>query len=142
MKRILLGTCAVVLLAGIATAQTATPNAPPPPPAQDQQANGSDDQDGGWFNRRHHGRHGGHMGRQGMGMGQPGMDGPGMNGPGMHMEGKGFGIMVGRGHALHVNCGDEPMKDCIASAQPLIDALGKLDFKMPPPPAGAVSPAQ
>lgn len=132
MKRILLGTCAVLLLAGIATAQTATTN-PPPPPAQDQQANGPDDQDGGWFKGRHRGHHGDRMGRHGMG--GPGMGEQGMGGPGMQMEGKGFGIMVGRGHALHVNCGDEAIKDCIAAAQPLIDALGKLDFKMPSPPA-------
>ncbi len=128
MKHILLGTCAVLLLAGIATAQTATTNPPPPPPAQDQQAKGPDDQAGGWFNGRRHGHHGGQMGRHGMGR-------PGMSGPGLRMEGKGFGIMVGRGHALHVNCGDEAIKDCIAAAQPLIDALGKLDFKMPSPPA-------
>ena len=136
MKRILLGACAVVLLAGFATAQTAnSPGNPPPPPPQGQQADGPDSQGGGWFSGHRHGRHHGEMGR---GM-QNGRDG---GGQGMHMEGKGFGLMVGPGHGLHVNCGDEPIKDCITSAQPLIDALGKLDFKMPPPPAGAVVPAQ
>ncbi len=136
MKRILLGACALVVLAGIATAQTATPdNNPPPPPPQEQQANGPDSQGGGWFSGR---RHGGHHGEMGRGM----RNGMGMGGPGMRMDGKGFGIMVGPGHGLHVNCGDEPIKDCIASAQPLIDALGKLDFKAPVPPAGAVQPAQ
>jgi opacity protein-like surface antigen len=136
MKRILLGACAVVLLAGIAMAQAATNNDnPPPPPPQDQQANGPDSGDGGWFSGYRHGRHHGERG----GPMQNGADG---GGPGMRMDGKGFGIMVGPGHGLHVNCGNEPMKDCIASAQPLIEALGKLDFKMPPPPAGAVPPAQ
>ena len=136
MKRILLGACAIVLMAGFATAQTASTDAnPPPPPAQDQQADGPDSQGGGWFSGRRHGRHHGQMG--------PGMqDRGGRGGPGMQMEGKGFDIKVGPGHGLHVNCGNEPIKDCIASAQPLIDALGKLDFKMPPPPAGAVPPAQ
>jgi opacity protein-like surface antigen len=130
MKRILLGACAVVLLAGIATAQTATTNPPAPPAPQDQQANGPDDQGGGWFSGKRHGDHGGrHGGRHGGDMGQG-------------QQGKGFDIRVGAGHGLHINCGDEPMKDCIASAQPLIDALSKVDFKMPPPPAGAVPPAQ
>ena len=136
MKRILLGACAAVLMAGFAMAQTASTNGnPPPPPPQDQQADGPDSQGGGWFSGRRHGRHHGQMG---LGM-QNGMD---RGGPGMHMDGKGFGLMVGPGHGLHVNCGDEPIKDCIASAQPLIDALGKLDFKMPTPPAGAAAPAQ
>lgn len=136
MKSILLGACTVVLLAGLATAQTVNANGnPPPPPPQDQQADGPDSQGGGWFGGHRHGRHHGDMG------GPMGND-RGEGRPGMQMQGKGFGIMVGRGHALHVNCGDEPMKDCIASAQPLIDALGKLDFKMPPPPMGAVPPAQ
>lgn len=135
MKRILLGACAVVLMAGFATAQTATTNGnPPPPPPQDQQADGPDSQGGGWFSGWRHGRHHGEMGR-GMRNGRDG------GGPGMHMDGKGFGFMVGPGHGLHVSCGDEPIKDCIASAQPLIDALGKLDFKMPAPAAGAVPPA-
>lgn len=137
MKRILLGACAVVLLAGFATAQTVSTNGnPPPPPPQDQQADGPDSEGGGWFSGHRHGRHHGEMGgpmQNGMGVG---------GGPGMRMEGKGFGLMVGPGHFLHVNCGEEPMKDCITSAQPLIDALGKLDFKMPPPPASAVPPAQ
>lgn len=136
MKRILLGACAVVLMAGFAMAQTASTNGnPPPPPPQDQQADGPDSQGGGWFSGRRHGRHHGQMG-PGM---QNGRDG---GGPGMRMEGKGFDIRVGAGHALHINCGEELMKDCIASAQPLIDALGKLDFKMPPPPTDAVPPAQ
>ncbi len=136
MKRILLGACAVVLLAGIATAQTANTNGnPPPPPPQDQQANGPDSQGEGWFSGRRHGRHHGQM-ASGM------QDRGGRGGPGMQMEGKGFDIRVGAGHGLHINCGEEPMKDCIASAQPLIDALSKVDFKMPPPPAGAVPPAQ
>jgi hypothetical protein len=117
MKRILLGACAVVLMAGFATAQTANTN-PPPPPPQDQQQAGPDSNDqggwGGWWGGKRGGHHrGDHM-----------RGGPG-GGPGMHMQGKGFGIMLGQGRGLHINCGDEPMKDCIASAQPLIDALNK-----------------
>ncbi len=136
MKRILLGACAVVFLGGLATAQTVSTNDnPPPPPPQDQQANGPDSPGGGWFSGHRHGRHHGEMG--------PGMENGGYGGgPGLHMDGKGFDIKVGLGHGLHVTCGNEPIKDCIAAAQPLIDALGKVDFKMPPPPAGAVPPAQ
>jgi hypothetical protein len=132
MKRIILAASAAVLFAGLATAQTTTPTNPPPP-AQDQRADGPDGQDdGGWFGWGHRGgRHGDHGGR---GPGGPGgRDGGGPRG--MQMDGKGFRIMVGPGHGLSVNCGQEPMKECIASAQPLIDALGKLDFKPPAPPA-------
>jgi hypothetical protein len=123
MKRILLGACAVVFMAGLATAQTANTN---PPPSQDQQQAGPDGADrggwGGWWGGKRGGHHrGDHM-----------RGGPG-GGPGMHMQGKGFGLMVGPGHGLHINCGEEPMKECVAAAQPLIDALGKLDFKMPSP---------
>lgn len=141
MKKILLGACAVVLMAGFAMAQTAT-NAPPPPPPG-QQMDGPDQQGGwgGWWGHgRRHGWRGDHGERMSGEGGPGGPDGPGRLG--LQRDGKGFGLMVGRGHGLHVNCGEEPMKDCIAAAQPLIDALGKLDFKMPPPPAGAVAPAQ
>lgn len=131
MKQFLIGACAVMLLTAVAFAQTAATN--PPPPAQDQQvdgqqADGQQSDGGGWFSGGRRGHRGHHGGRGDMMM-QGG-------------NGKGFNIMVGPGHGLHINCGDEPMKDCIAAAQPLIDALGKLDFKMPPPPVGAVPPAQ
>ena len=134
MKRIILAASAAVLFAGLATAQTAnTANPAPPPQAQDQQADGPDGPDGqgdgGWFGWGHRGgHHGGHGGR-----GPGGRDGGGPRG--MQIDGKGFRIMVGPGHGLSVNCGQEEIKDCIASAQPLIDALGKLDFKPPAPPA-------
>ena len=126
MKKILLGACALVLMTGFATAQTATDN--PPPPAQDQQIDGADSQGGGWFSG---GRHGRHHGQKGYGR----HHGGGRGGHIMQIDGKGFGLMLGPGHGLRINCGDEAMKDCIAAAQPLIDALGKLDFKMPPSPA-------
>jgi hypothetical protein len=124
LKRITMGACAALLLAGIAFAQTA-PGTNPPPPPPDQQMNsqqdGPDGQDGsmgGWFKHgRHHGyRHGG--------MGQ------------MMGKGKGFNLVAGPSHALHVNCGDEPIKACIESAQPLIDAFTKANVNMPAP-AGA-----
>jgi hypothetical protein len=105
MKRIILGACAIVVLAGLAVAQTTESNPPPPPPGE--QMDNPDGPGPGW---RHHKRHGG-------------MD--------MMMKGKGFGIMVGKGHGLHVNCGQEPMKDCIAAAQPLIDAFNKAEATAP-----------
>jgi hypothetical protein len=121
MKRILLGACAVVIMAGFATAQTATTN-PPPPPPQDQQQVGPDANGqngwGDWWSGKRRGHHGGnHM--------RGGADGGPNGGPGMRMPGKGFNIELSAGRSLHINCGDEPMKECIASAQPLIDALNK-----------------
>ena len=112
MKRFIIGACAVVLLAGVAFAQTATTTPPPPPGVQvDGQDDGPNgDQGPGW---RKHGKH------RGMG---PMMD---------MMRGKGFGIMAGRGHALRVNCGEEPIKECIAAAQPLIDAFNKVEATTP-----------
>jgi hypothetical protein len=135
MKRFVVGALAVLLLTGVAFAQTAGTN-PPSPPPQDQQADGPQnggpqDDGGGWFGwGRHHGR-GGHG--KGHGGGYGGM----MESMMMGQGGKGFHIMVGPGHGLHINCGEEPMKDCVAAAQPLIDALAKLDFKPPVLPAPA-----
>lgn len=126
MKRMIIAACGVLLLAGIATAQTASTALPPLP--ADQQVNGQDEQVGGRPGSHHFGRHGGKHG------------GPGMRGG--RMEGKGFHIMVGGGHRLDVNCGQELMKDCIAAAQPLVDALGKLDFKPPMPGTTDIKPAQ
>ena len=119
LKNILFGFGVVALLGTAALAQTATPPvdpaAKPAVSADDQSANNgpNDDQQGGWFNRKHHGRrmHGG-----------GGPDGRGMGGP---MMGKGFGLMLANGQGLRINCGDEPMKQCVDAAQPLIDALNK-----------------
>jgi hypothetical protein len=41
------------------------------------------------------------------------------------MMGKGFALMLGNGQGLRINCGEEPMKQCIESAQPFFDALNK-----------------
>jgi opacity protein-like surface antigen len=122
MKRILLGACVVVLMAGFATAQTANNNPPPPLPPDQQQADPDDQGQGGWWGGHRGGHHRGDRMRGGL------------DGGGPAMQAKGFALMVGGGHGLHMNCGEEPMKECIAAAQPLIDSLGKLDFKMPPPP--------
>jgi hypothetical protein len=127
LKRMTMGACAVLLLAGVAFAQTA-PGTNPPPPPPDQQMNpqqdGPDGQGGsmgGWFKHGRH--HGGHRGEMGAMMGMMG-------------NGKGFNLVAGPGHVLHVNCGDEPIKACIESAQPLIDAFNKANVNMPTP-AGA-----
>jgi hypothetical protein len=94
---------------------------------------------GGWWEWHHrwHGQgdHGGGQGggdRWGMGQGGPGhggMGGPGMHGPGgpgmmMGMMGphNGFRIQLGKGISVGVMCGKEAIKDCVADAQPLIDA--------------------
>jgi hypothetical protein len=95
-----MGACAVLLLASVAFAQTATPNPPPSP-------RGEQIDEPGW---RHHKRN---------------------SGEGIKMKGKSFAIMLGKGHRLRVNCGQEPMKDCIAAAQPLIDAFNKAEAAPP-----------
>ena len=115
LKNFLLGMGIVVALGTAAFAQTATPPVDPaakPAISVDDQTADNDQQEGGWFNRKHHG--GRHHGGKGMG------------GPhGAMMMGKGFALMLGNGQGLRINCGDEPMKQCIESAQPLIDALNK-----------------
>jgi len=54
--------------------------------------------------------------------GQGGPDDPG--GPGMMavMDHQGFHLHLGNGIDVGVMCGKEVLKDCIAEAQPLIDA--------------------
>lgn len=110
MKRFIIGACAVVMLADVAFAQTATTTPPPPPGVQIDGPDGGPGDGQGW---RKHGKH------RGMG---PMMD---------MMKGKGFGIMAGPGHALRVNCGEEPIKECVAAAQPLIDAFNKAEVAAP-----------
>lgn len=128
LKRFLVGFGVVVLLGTAALAQTATPPADPAAkPAltvDDQTAdNGPNDgqQEGGWFNWKHRGgrHHGGN-----------GPDGRGMGGP--MMMGKGFGLMLANGQGLRINCGDEPMKQCIEAAQPLIETLNKANLGQMP----------
>ena len=123
-KRILLGATAVAMLAGVALADTAATNAAAAPaqgqPQADQQANqdGPPPDDSGWGNWWRHGpRHGGH-GDHGFGM----RGGPGMDGPPPMMAGSGFKLHLGKDIDVGIMCGTTPFKDCIAAAQPLIDA--------------------
>ena len=130
-KRILLGATAVAVLAGVALADTtATNTQTPPAPDQgqmqpDQQASqdGPPPDDSGWGNWWRHGnRHGGHGDHGGRGMRGPGMGGPGMDGPPPMMAGSGFKLHLGKDIDVGIMCGATPFKDCIAAAQPLIDA--------------------
>jgi hypothetical protein len=126
MNKILAGAIALGLAAGLAHAASdqATPPAPPPPSEAQGQMPG---QDGpwAWWNHRGHGHHD----RQGMMQGGPGMmqGGPGMmppggaGGPGM-MHPQGFRLTLGPNISVGLMCGTQAMKDCIAEAQPLIDA--------------------
>jgi hypothetical protein len=131
LKRMIIGAGALALLAGVAVAaqdaasppppqedtQLADNGAPPPPPPGD----GQDDGWGGpwrrWMGHGHHGHHPGMMGPDG-GPGGPG--GPGPMGMMMHMNG--FHMDLGNGIKVDVACGQEAIKDCIASSQSLIDA--------------------
>ena len=119
-KQFLYGSAALMIIGGVAYAENSAAN-PPPPPADAQVSDIAGNPpppprgDGqGWWGRMSH-RHGGrHM--QGM-MGQ--------GGPGMMaamMDHQMFHLQLGNGVEVQVNCGKSEMKDCIASAQPLIDA--------------------
>ncbi len=129
-KRIIIGAAALALLAGVAMAaqdatnpppaqddnsQVADNGAPPPPPPGDAQDEGWAGGWRHWMGRGHH-RHG-MMGPDG---GPRGPGGPGPMGMMMHM--KGFRMNLGNGVHVDVACGEEAMKDCIASSQTLIDA--------------------
>ena len=123
-KRMIMGAAALALLAGVAVAaqdattppppqdngQVADNGGPPPPPPGD----GPDGNWGGawkkWMGQGHNGHRRGRMG-------------PGGSGPmGMMMQMKGFRMNLGNGVYVDVACGEELMKDCIASSQSLIDA--------------------
>ena len=128
LNKLLVGAVALTVLGGVAFAEN---NTTAQPPAQDQntqnqmsQGNGDqnqDDQNQGWWGGhwRHHGHGHGHGGMRGM-MGEQG-PGPGMGGGAM-MGKSGFRMTLGNGVNVGVMCGNEAMKDCIAEAQPLIDA--------------------
>ena len=152
LKQFLYGAAVLAMVGGVAYAENNVANPPPAPPVdgqvEDNAGNPPPPGEGqGWWGRMGH-RHGGrHM--QGM-MGQGGADGPGMMGQGGHgmmgpgghgmmgpggpgpMGGPGmmaammdhqmFHLQLGNGIEVHVNCGKAEMKDCITSAQPLIDA--------------------
>ena len=116
-------------------------DAPPPAGNGDDQQAGNNG--GGWWqwHQRWHGGQNGQGGQGGgdrWGMGQGGAGGPGMHGPGpgpgmrgpggpgmmMGMMGphNGFKLHLGKGIDVAVACGKEAIKDCVADAQPLIDA--------------------
>jgi hypothetical protein len=120
INRVILGASALVVLVGVALAEAPVQNTnPAPTPQIDNQTadNGPPPDQQGWWGHKHH--------RHGM-MGDNGPDGRmGMGPQGGMMLGKGFHIALGNGQRLDINCGDEPMKQCIDSAQPLIDALTK-----------------
>jgi hypothetical protein len=132
LKQLILGGVALAIVSGVAFAENsaanpppAEPNArvtdsaanPPPPPVVDPQ--GGDGQ--GWWHWGKH-RHGGHHGEFGQGrMAMAGQMG-GRGGPGMMMDHQGFRLHLGQGIDVGVMCGKEVLKDCIAEAQPLIDA--------------------
>lgn len=144
-KRMIMGAAALSLLAGVAfaaqDATTPTPpqddgqvadNGPPPPPPP------GDGPDGSWGGAWKHWMGHGHRGhRRGM-MGPDGPDGSGgPEGPGpmmgMMMHMKGFRMNLGNGVHVDVACGEEAMKDCIASAQSLIDAAKTAAAAQPAP---------
>ncbi len=128
LKKLALGLLAVTIIGGVAFAEDNAATAPSQGQNQTAQNGPDNNQDSGqgWWGGHWRHRHGGQethqmMGDQGrpMGMGQPGMGGPG--GPGM-MNHTGFKLHLGTGIDVGVMCGKEALKDCIAEAQPLIDA--------------------
>ena len=126
MKQFLYGAAALVIVGGVAYAENNAAT-PPPPPVDAQMADnagGPPPGDGqGWWGRMRHRHDDRHM-RGGMGGPEmmAGRGGPGpMGGPGV-MDHQGFYLQLGNGIGVRVACGKTEMKDCIANAQPLIDA--------------------
>lgn len=126
LNKFLVGALALSLLAGIAHAAADQAVPPPPPPPQDQGA-GNDGQ-GGWHGWWGHGHRHDMRGDRG-GPGGPGMmggrgdmmGGPGAPG-GMMRGGNAFRLQLGHDVSVSIMCSTQAMKDCIAEAQPLIDA--------------------
>ena len=126
VNKFLIGAVGLAILGGVAFAEdkAAVPAAPAAQTAQDPEAMGDQgqDQQGWWGRARHHGgQHmGEHMGHHGMMMGDRGQGGPGP----MGMMGDHQGFMLNLGNGIHVGimCGKQALKECIADAQPLIDA--------------------
>ena len=140
-KRMIMGAAALSLLAGVAFAAqdgaNSTPSqndnqavdngASPPPSPGDGQDEGWAGGWRHWMGRGHHGHRHGMMGPDG------GPRGPGAMGMMMHM--KGFRMNLGNGVHVDVACGEEAMKDCIASSQTLIDAAKTAAAAQPAAPA-------
>ena len=117
MKQFLFGAAALMFVGGVAYAENSVANPPPPDAQTTDNAGGPPPPPGdgqGWWGRMGH-RHGGrHM------HGMVGQGGPEMMAA--MMDHQMFHLQLGNGIQVHVNCGKSEMKDCIASAQPLIDA--------------------
>jgi len=141
LKQFILGGVALAIVGGVALAETNTAGAPADSSAQiadNNDANSSPpppqggDGQGWWGGHKHH--HGwGRGGQEGPG-GRMGMGGPGM---GMMMDHQGFRLTLGNGINVGVMCGKEALKDCVAEAQPLIDAAKAAATAQAPIPAKA-----
>ena len=109
LNKLLIGTLALGLLGGIAYADDQSP-APAQPQAQAQADQGPDGVQQGWWHRHMAGHRHDMRGE---------MRGPG--GPDM-MGKQGFHLQLGPNVNVAIMCGTQAMKDCLAEAQPLIDA--------------------
>ena len=113
LNKILAGALALGLLGSVAYAAD-DQAAPAQPQAQAQDGAGPDGvQQGMWH--RHMAGHRHDMRGEMRGPGGPG-------GPGMMMGKQGFHLQLGPDVSVGLMCGTQALKDCIAEAQPLIDA--------------------
>ena len=113
LNKILAGALALGLLGSVAYAAD-DQAAPTQPQAQAQDGAGPDgEQQGMWH--RHMGGHRHDMRGEMRGPGGPG-------GPDMMMGKQGFHLQLGPNVSVGLMCGTQALKDCIAEAQPLIDA--------------------
>ncbi len=115
------GAVALAVIGGAALAETTGTPAPQNSGSDQTTQNTFDGQapqgQGRWWGRHRHlgwhgnddqvGQHGGPMGKSGM-MGM--------------MHGRGFRMHLAPGVGVDIMCGQTELKDCIATAQPLIDA--------------------
>ena len=114
LNKILAGALALGLLGSVAYAADDQAAPPAQPQAQAPDGAGPDgEQQGMWH--RHMGGHRHDMRGEMRGPGGPG-------GPGMMMGKQGFHLQLGPNVSVGLMCGTQAMKDCIADAQPLIDA--------------------
>ena len=114
LNKILAGALALGLLGSVAYAADEQAAAPAQPQVQTQDDAGPDGAQHGWWHR-HMGGHRHDMRGEMRGPGGPG-------GPGMMMGKQGFHLQLGPNVSVGLMCGTQALKDCIAEAQPLIDA--------------------
>jgi hypothetical protein len=129
IKQALLATVLVASFSSFASAQDAPPPPPPGAPQADAGRQGDDHRDRWKEHAEDRRDRRGPGGPEGERRGGPGHDGPrhDRRGPGPEKTlDKGIELKMGRGGAsVRIECGDEPMADCLAAAGPMLEKLDR-----------------